>query len=225
MKGLLVTFEGQDGSGKSTLLRLVAEELEAKKVPTLVVPEFSSNVVGEFLKSIIRKNKFLRLNEPKPTAFTETLYILADLYSQDELDIRPAIEQGRVVLKERHVDSVLACQIPKIMNDYPLEEEKRLFKWLEQASANLLEPNLTFFLQVKDEMLKDRIEARGELTDKNDFIVFRRRMAIYSRIADKKRKRWVVLNNEGSFSDSVQTIVAKIQNYHKKFERRYGHGT
>lgn len=216
MKGLLVTFEGQDGSGKSTLLRLVAEELEAKKISTIIVPEFSSNVVGEFLKSIIRKNKFLRLNEPKPTAFTETLYVLADLYSQDEMDIRPAIEQGKVALKERHVDSVLACQIPKIMEDYPLEEEKRLFEWLEQASVNLLEPNLTFFLQVRDEVLKDRIEARGEFTDRNDFIVFRKRMAIYSRLADKKRERWIFLNNEGSFLDSVHAIVAAIQNHHKK---------
>lgn len=216
MKGLLVIFEGQDGSGKSTLLRLVAEELEVKKISTIVVPEFSSNVVGEFLKSIIKKNKFLRLNELRPTAFTETMYALADLYSQDELDIRPAIEQKKVVLKERHVDSILACQIPKIIDDYPLEKEKRLFEWLEQASVNLLEPNLTFFLQVRDEMLKDRIEARGELTDKNDFIVFRKRMAIYSRIANKKRKRWIILNNEGSFSESVHTIVANIQRHLKK---------
>lgn len=216
MKGLLVTFEGQDGSGKSTLLRLVAEDLEVKKIPTIIVPEFSSNVVGEFLKSIIRKNKFLRLNEPKPTAFTETLYVLADLYSQDELDIRPAIEQGKVVLKERHVDSVLACQIPKIIDDYPLEDEKRLFEWLEQSSTNLIEPDLTFFLQARDEVLKDRIEARSEFTDRNDFIVFRKRMAIYSRIADKKRERWVFLNNEGSFLDSVHAIVAAIQNHHKK---------
>jgi len=216
MDGLLVTFEGQDGSGKSTLLRLIAEELVARKIPTIAVPEFSSNIVGEFLKSIIKKNKFLRLNESKPSAFTETMYILADLYSQDELDIRPAMKQGKIVLKERHVDSLLACQIPKIMDDYPSEKKNRLFEWLEQASVNLLKPDLTFFLQVRDKVLKSRIEMRGEIADGNDFIVFRKRMAIYSRIADKRGKRWVILNNEGSFSSSVQAIVANIQSCRKK---------
>lgn len=216
MKGLLVTFEGQDGSGKSTLLRLVSERLKTDEISIVSVPEFSANVVGEFLKNIIRKNKFLRLEEISPSALTETMYVLADLYSQDELEIRPAIEQGKVVLKERHGDSILACQIPKIMDDYPTEDFKHLFDWLSKSITYLTEPDLTFFLHVKNEVLEERIRARGEVVSENDFVVFERRLKVYNYLAEEKRKRWVVLNNEGSFSDSVNTIVATIQNYYMK---------
>ena len=210
MKGLLVTLEGQDGSGKSTLLQLVSEYLKAKEISVAIVPEFSSNVLGKFLKNILEKNKFLRLREVVSSALTETLYVLADLYSQDELEIRPAIKHGKVVLKERHVDSVLACQIPKIIEDYPLEDFEQLFQWLSRASAYLLEPDLTFFLKVKDETLQERIKARGELICENDFIVFAKRLAIYNRLADEKRKSWVVLCNDGNLANTAKLIVAHI---------------
>jgi thymidylate kinase len=146
------------------------------------------------------------------------MYVLADLYSQDELEIKPAIKQEKVVLKERHVDSILACQIPKIIDDYPVEDSEQLFRWLNQASTYLTDPGLTFFLQVKDKTLKERIEARGELACENDFIVFRKRQAIYNRLAVEKKKRWVTLNNDGSFSDAVQTIITHIH-CHRKITR------
>ena len=98
MKGLLVTFEGQDGSGKSTLLKLVKARLKQENFAVVVVPEFSSRVLGRFLQEILMQNKFLRLNSTGPSALTETMYILSDLYSQDELEIRPALQQGMVVI-------------------------------------------------------------------------------------------------------------------------------
>lgn len=128
MKGLLVTFEGQDGSGKSTLLRLVDAELRQRGLLVVVVPEFSDRVVGKFLQETLEKNKFLRLNTSGPSALTETMYVLSDLYSQDEFEIVPALRAGAVVVKERHVDSILACQIPKITDDYPQSSAEQMFQ-------------------------------------------------------------------------------------------------
>lgn len=210
MKGLFVTFDGHDGSGKSTLLRLTAEWLVAESISMIIVPEFSTNIVGEFLKNILKKNKFLRLSEVNPSAFTETLYVLADLYSQDEMEIRPAIKQGKIILKERHADSILACQIPKILDDYPLKDSERLFNWLKQTLDYLTKPDLSFFLQVKDEILKERIKARGEQVCINDFSIFKKRQAIYNRLAFDNRKRWIALNNDGDFSDAMQVIRSYI---------------
>lgn len=206
--GLLVTFEGQDGSGKSTLLGLTADALRQQNVSVLVVPEFSANVIGEFLKRTLAENKFLRLNTAGPSALTETMYILSDLYSQDELEIRPALQRGLVVIKERHIDSILACQIPKIIDDYPSSDADRLFQWLTHASAQLTEPDLTFFLCVQEEVLRERITARGEQVSESDFVIFKRRQAIYDRLAAENQKRWITLSNDGDSVENTQAITA-----------------
>ena len=212
MSGLLIVFEGQDGAGKSTLLSLVEERLSKEGLPIIVVPEFSSNVLGEYLKRILEDNKFLRLNTTVSSALTETMYVLSDLYSQDELEIQPAIQQGKIVLKERHVDSVLACQIPKILEDYPEKEVERLLSWLKASSGYLTEPNLTFFLEVQNTLLQKRIKARGEAVSKSDFVIFNSRQEIYNHLATVRAGSWIVLSN----NQNAEILVKRMVNIIKK---------
>jgi len=47
------------------------------------------------------------------------MYVIADLYYQDEHEIKSKLNEGKIVLKERHVDSLFACEIPKIRDEYP----------------------------------------------------------------------------------------------------------
>jgi len=211
-KGLLASFEGQDAAGKSTTLKLVSEELERNGVSVLTVPEFSSNILGEFIKSIIEKNKFLRLNVTGPSAITETMYVLSDLYSQDEFEIKPALRQGKVVVKERHIDSILACQIPKIVEDYPGSDQHQLLKWLEDSSVQITKPDLTFFLEVDEEILRKRIIGRGEAVSESDFAVFRERQKIYDRQSAENQNRWLNIPNNGEPFKVIKLIVSNILN-------------
>jgi dTMP kinase len=210
MKGLLVTLEGQDGSGKSTLMKLVAEKLKREGFPTITIDEFSKNVVGLFLRDALEKNKFLRLNPSGPSALTETSYILADLHSQDESEIRPAIGAGAVVIKERHIDSVLACQIPKIVDDYPQVDLEKLFMWLSAAVSMILSPDVTFFLDVREEEMVKRIRGRGESVSETDMAIFRRRQTIYDRLGLENCARWYRLQNNGTPGEAVCAMVACI---------------
>jgi len=175
MKGLLITFEGQDGSGKSTLLCLVDAELRQRGFSIVVVSEFSDRMVSKFLQETLTQNKFLRLNTSGPSALTETMYVLSDLYSQDEFEIVPALRDGAIVVKERHVDSILACQLPKIVDDYLQSNVEQVFQWLRQTYSQLTQPDLTVFLRVSDEALRRHIEGRGEQITESDFTVFRKR--------------------------------------------------
>ena len=52
MKGYLITLEGQDACGKSKFLELLGQELKKLNINYLTVPEFSSNIIGEFIKKI-----------------------------------------------------------------------------------------------------------------------------------------------------------------------------
>ncbi len=211
-KGLLASFEGQDAAGKSTILKLVSEELRRNGVSVLTVAEFSSTILGEFIKSTLEKNKFLRLNEVGPSAITETMYVLSDLYSQDELEIKPALQQGKIVLKERHIDSILACQIPKIFEDYPGSNQNQLFKWLKDSSVQITKPDLTFFLEVDEETLRQRIIGRGEDVAKSDFAIFRERQKIYDHQSAENQNRWLSVPNNGEPLEVIKLIVNNILN-------------
>ena len=212
MRGILVTFEGNDAAGKSTLMERVYRQLKQAGLLVLTVPEFSSRLVGRFLQETLVENKFLRLNDLKgPSSLTESLYIISDLYSQDELDIKPALQKGMIVLKERHRDSIVACQIPKIMNDYP--NANQIFWWIQQVCSQLTEPDLTIFLRVSsDKEVKRRIKAReGVGPTAADFAVFRERQVIYDRLAAENQHRWFeVINNDESPEDSVEIISEEI---------------
>jgi len=210
MKGLLVTFEGQDGSGKSTLLRLVETSAREKGLTIVAVSEFSDRVIGKFLQETLTQNKFLRLNDSGPSALTETMYVLSDLYSQDEFEIVPALRQGAVVIKERHVDSIVACQLPKIAADYPQSDAERMFRWLQQACGQLTQPGLTVFLRVSDEKLKDRIEGRGEQVAESDLAVFKERQVIYDRLAIENQHPWLEVVNDAEPQAVVEIVVNEM---------------
>lgn len=210
-EGLLLSFEGQDGSGKSTLLELVGAALEENGYAVEIVPEFSERVIGSYLVNQLTENKFLRMNRDGASALTETLYIVADLYSQDEFDIKPALAQGKVVLKERHLDSIFACQFPKILADYPDRKEGELTEWLNSLCSNLKEPDLTVFLDVPETELRNRIIGRGEALSESDIAVFKSRQAIYDRIAATGIKRWMRADNRHSPDQTAEVIIGKIE--------------
>lgn len=151
------------------------------------------------------------MNNDSASALTETLYIVADLYSQDEFDIKPALAQGKVVLKERRLDSVLACQIPKIPADYPDREEGELMRWLVSLCSNLREPDLTVFLDVPELELLNRVLGRGEALSEGDIAVFRSRQAIYEQIAATGIQRWMKLDNQNSSNQAAEVIVEKVE--------------
>lgn len=138
------------------------------------------------------------------------MYVLSDLYSQDEFEIVPALRNGAVVVKERHVDSILACQLPKITDDYLQGNAEQIVQWLRQTCNQPTQPDLTVFLNVSDETLQRRIEARGEQATENDFAVFRKRQEIYDRLAVENRSRWFEIVNDDEPQDVVQIVVEEM---------------
>jgi len=217
MRGYLVSFDGNDASGKSTLLPLVGDALEAKGYKTRAVEEFSNSELGTYLRTLLTKDKFLRFG--KKTAFTGTMYVIADLYYQDEQEIKPALEEGRIVLKDRHIDSLFACQIPKIKEEYPELENDKLYEWIRQTSRNLYVPDLTFLLTVPLSVQIERVKGRGELISEEDLSVFDEREKIYKHLS-KDNSRIIVFENNKLVDGAVDEITEFIIKFVEKRELR-----
>lgn len=214
--GYLVSFEGQDASGKTELLHRVDDVLKRNRYKTNVVEEFSNFETGKYLKKLLSENKFLRFGKGISSAFTETMLIASDLYFQNEQEIMPALKKGNIVLKERHVDTLFACQIPKIKEDYPAYDYNELYGWIRQISNKLYAPDMTFLLIVPEDVRIKRIEERGENVSDEDIRVFEEREKIYRRLAEENKNRIIQFDNSKSIEKSTNEVADIIIHKYKK---------
>ena len=193
-KGLFITFEGADGCGKTTQIKLLDEYLKAKGCSTILTREPGAKGLGEKIREIL-------LNyQGEVSSQCESFLFLADRAQHIDCIVRPAIEDGKIVLCDRHIDSTVAYQgYGRCLN---LEK----IHYLNNIATSGLKPNLTivFDIDVKTSMErvgknKDRMESAGE-----EF--FNRVRNGYLEIAKLEPQRVKVLSS----SDTIENIHKKV---------------
>lgn len=105
MRGYFITFEGPDGAGKSTQIQLLNDYLKAEGWDTVLTREPGGTPIGEKIRSIILDVENREMN---PIA-EMLLYAAARAQHVSQL-IKPALEEGKIVLCDRFVDSSIAYQ-------------------------------------------------------------------------------------------------------------------
>lgn len=159
MRGKLITFEGPEGSGKSTQSRLLCEYLEEKGISFLYVREPGGTEVGEKIRNIL-----LDPESATGTPTNECLLFLAARAQLVETKLRPALEDGKVVVLDRFTDSTIAYQ------GYGSGLDIDFIKELNNFTTGEIKPDLTIYLDIEsEEGLKrssknhpqDRMEAKG----------------------------------------------------------------
>lgn len=151
MKGLFITLEGPDGSGKSTMIDLVNRELKNRGMDPLVTREPGGTPIGEKIRDLILDPEN-SLMSPE----TEALLYAASRGQHVAEKIRPALDQGKLVLCDRFLLSSLAYQgigrglgvdRVKMVNDFALQG---------------LYPDLILFFHVDPELtLKRKTDNKG----------------------------------------------------------------
>ena len=101
MPGLFVTLEGIDRSGKTTQARLLCEALGDRAI---AVREPGGTAVGERVRELLKDPAILV--DPR----TEALLFAAARAELVSEVIRPALEEGKIVISDRFLDSSLAYQ-------------------------------------------------------------------------------------------------------------------
>src|SRR6266508_2277888 len=106
MKGVFITFEGNEGSGKSTQIALLAEQLRKLGYAPRLLREPGSTPVGEELRHTLKHSP----QNHAMTAETELLLLNASRAQLVREVIRPALAAGELVLCDRFYDSTTAYQ-------------------------------------------------------------------------------------------------------------------
>jgi len=96
MSGKLIAFEGLDGTGKTTQIQILEKRLRDRGIPCMSTRE------PRFFRSLILNHNF----DPA----VDLLLFGADRALHVDRVIRPALEQGLVVLCDRYAASTIAYQ-------------------------------------------------------------------------------------------------------------------
>jgi dTMP kinase len=165
LKGIFITFEGLDGCGKSTQMDLLAGALRERGYVVLVTREPGGTPLGEAVRDLLLDQRHHGMS-----ARAEALLYAAARAQLVEKVIRPALEDGQVVLCDRYLDSSLAYQ------GYGRKLGTDDIITLNVWATKCLFPDLTLFLDLDDCIRAGRLAAVPDRLEAEDG-EFHRRVA------------------------------------------------
>ena len=156
-KGLFITFEGADGCGKSTQLNLLKDYLEQKGFEVVLTREPGGKGLGEEIRKLLLH--YDGYVSPK----CEALLFLADRAQNIDTIVKTAVDEGKIVLCDRHTDSTIAYQ------GYGRGEDIKELTYQNDLATSGFKPDLTLVYDVDIETAtkrvgnnKDRMEQAGK---------------------------------------------------------------
>jgi dTMP kinase len=105
MKGIFITFEGPDGAGKTTILNMLSEEFREKGIEAVFTREPGGIRIAEQIREVI-----LNKENTEMDSRTEALLYAAARRQHIVEKVIPALNEGKVIICDRFIDSSLAYQ-------------------------------------------------------------------------------------------------------------------
>jgi dTMP kinase len=195
MRGLFVTFEGIDRSGKTTQAGLLVDALGDE---ALGVREPGGTEAGEKVREILKDQSVSLSPEAEALLFAAARSeLVADV-------ILPALEQGKVVVSDRYLDSSLAYQGgARGLGIADVEQ-------VNHFATRGLKPDLTFLLELSPEEASsragesDRFEEEG--TSLQEAVG-----AAYEALIQAEPERWRRIDARRSPEEVHQLVMASVQ--------------
>ena len=153
MKGKFITFEGCDGCGKSTQLKMLSEYLTANNIPHIFTREPGGGKISEGIREILLNGK----NSEMTDECEALLYAAARVQHLADR-VKPALDEGKLVICDRYVDSSLAYQA------YARGLGKTFVENINAFALQQFLPDVTIFIDLTPE----KAFARKQGADEND---------------------------------------------------------
>ena len=148
-QGYFITLEGPDGCGKTTQLEFLADYIRSMGREVLTTREPGGVAAAEKIRKLLLDPKL------KLAPRAETLLYLAARAEHIHEKIRPALNDGKVVICDRFTDSTLVYQ------GFVRGLDMDMLHQLSTLATDGLEPDLTLLLDGAPEKLLVRRVERG----------------------------------------------------------------
>lgn len=204
MRGKLITLEGIDGSGKSTIAGKLQENSEIKAFePVFTREPTRGTLTGDAVEKAIQSDT---------DQLAELFLFTADHAEHLAKIVKPAIENGKIVISDRYSDSRYAYQgitLKTRLKD-PLEWVKNLHRdWT-------IVPDLTFLFDIMPEASIERCGKRGEQSKFEKIEFLRGVREIFLRLAAEEPERFIIIDA----SRSPEYIEKEVTEKALEFLRR-----
>jgi dTMP kinase len=180
---LFITFEGGEGCGKSTHSGLLLKKLEQQNIPVILTHEPGGTALGDELRKALKRK---RGSFVSPQA---ELFLVAASRAQLVAEvIRPALEEGKIVICDRFTHSTMVYQ------GYGRGLDFTAIQMVNNMATRNLNPDLVIFLDIPPEQglaRKQNLKDRFELED----LSFHQRVrAGYVKLAAANPDHWLVID-------------------------------
>jgi dTMP kinase len=197
-KGLFITLEGADGSGKTTQMEKIIDYFQKNNLPYLVTREPGGIGLGQKVREIL-------LNHDGPVSSRCEMFLyLADRAQNIDVIVQPAINEGKVVLCDRHADSTVAYQ------GYARGLDVEQINSLNSIATAGKKPDLTLLFDVETSVAMERVGNRAEKDRlESEGAVFHSKVRQgYLEIAKKESERIKIINANLSVDEVWSQVKA-----------------
>jgi dTMP kinase len=192
-KGVFICVEGLDGCGKTTQTRVLVRRLMKMGYTAVYTAEPSRGQVGRF----IRKHCLHGVKRVSP--FVEALLFAADRFEHVESDIKPALNEGKVVVSDRYVYSSMAYQGAAGVD----------LEWIGKINVHAVRPHLALFLDVEPTVVVRRLKRKKSVMENLE--TQRRVREVYVRLVEKGEL--VRVDGNKSRDEVADAILGVVQGF------------
>lgn len=196
--GMFLVFEGGEGSGKTTQMELLRQHLEARGYKAMVTCEPGGTEIGRKLRDLLLDPANRELSDK-----AEALLYAADRAQHVDECIRPALDDGVIVICDRYIDSSIAYQ--GLVRGLGADQIRAISRWATGA----LFPDMVFLLDYEAALgleragEPDRIEQEG--------LDFHRRVReAYRLLAERHASRFLIIDGSKSQQEVAEVVQAKV---------------
>ena len=199
---LFITFEGGEGCGKSTQSRLLLKKLERQNIPVVLTHEPGGTALGNELRKTLKRKRDSCIS---PQA---ELFLLAASRAQLVAElIRPALEEGKVVICDRFTHSTMVYQ------GYGRGLDFTAITMVNNMATRYLNPDLIILLDISPEQGLARKQSLKDRFELEDLSFHHRVREGYLKMATAEPDRWLVIDAslpKGKIAEIIWDRVSKL---------------
>lgn len=202
MKGKFITFEGCEGAGKSRQIQLLSEYLTKNGIDHIVTREPGGNHISESIRNIILDGK----NTDMADECEALLYAAARVQVLKSV-ISPALNEGKLVICDRYIDSSFAYQGYARGLGIDVIENINFY-----ALKNFM-PDLTVFLDIPPAKAFERKHGADEddRLEQAGMAFHEKVYEGYKEVLKRYPERFIPINPMGEKEETHKKIIALLK--------------
>lgn len=208
-----IVFEGADGVGKTTILKMLADILEKE--------DYKLSVINYGYKPIDEAIKVLRNDRKNYDPKAHFLLALSNSIMTYQTFIRPALENGHIVILDRYYFTTIAYNIALGLNE----------EWVNEVANCVPIPDKVFYIysSIENQILRKQIQFEdielgfdeGNKKIKS-FIVYQEKVkSVYEKQMAKNPELFVPVDNDNSIEETLEYVKEYTLSLVKENGRRF----